>query len=142
MRSHKGYYRPVNPKKYAGDPKTIIYRSHIEKKFMIQCDNNPNITRWASEELAIKYYNPIDKKLHRYFPDFLVRTKLGKTLVIEIKPYRQCFPPKPGKRKSKRFLNEQLEYIKNQAKWQAARKYCEEQGTEFKVITEKDIGIY
>ena len=109
---------------------------------MLYCDNSVNVTNWASEELAIRYYNPIDKKYHRYFPDFIVRTIKGKKLIIEIKPFRQCKPPKTPKKKTKSFMRESFEYIKNQAKWKAAQSYCEDNGAEFKLITEKDLGVY
>ncbi len=39
-------------------------------------------------------------------------------------------------------MRESFEYIKNQAKWSAARKYCEDNSMEFKIITEKDLGQY
>ena len=141
-KSFKGIYNPINPGKYVGNVKTIIYRSLLERRFMVFCDNSPNIDNWASEELAIRYYSPIDNKWHRYYPDFIVKTKQGKKLIIEIKPSRQCKPPKiPVSRQTKSYMRESLEYIKNQAKWQAASKYCEDQNAEFKIITEKDLGI-
>ena len=93
-KSYKGLYRPTNPKKYVGDVNRIVYRSLLERKFMLYCDRNPDITYWASEELAIRYYNPLDKKYHRYYPDFIVRTVKGDKILIEIKPSRQTKPPK------------------------------------------------
>jgi len=39
-------------------------------------------------------------------------------------------------------MRESFEYIKNQAKWSAARVYCEENNMKFKIITEKDLGQY
>jgi len=141
-KSYKGIYKPSNPNKYVGDYNKIVYRSLLERKFMLYCDNSVNVTNWASEELAIKYYNPIDKKYHRYFPDFIVKTIKGKKLIIEIKPYRQCSAPKPSKKKTKSFMRESFEWIKNQAKWKAAQSYCDDNGAEFKLITEKDLGIY
>ena len=86
-----------NPKKYVGDVNRIVYRSLLERKFMLYCDRNPDITYWASEELAIRYYNPVDKKYHRYYPDFIVRTIKGDKILIEIKHhlFRQiCFQHK------------------------------------------------
>ena len=111
--SYKGIYKLSNPKKYAGNPNRIVYRSNWERRFMVYCDKNPEITLWASEELPIPYKNPIDKKVHRYFPDFIIKTAKGKKYMIEIKPKKYTIPPKPGKRKTKRFFGEQLEYIKN-----------------------------
>ena len=100
-KSFKGIYRPTNPKKYVGNPNNIIYRSLLERRFMVYCDNNPGIVQWASEELPIRYYNPIDKKWHRYFVDFIIKTDKGKRMLIEIKPSRQCTQPKPPKKKTK-----------------------------------------
>ena len=141
-KSYKGIYRPTYPKKYVGDPNRIVYRSLLERRFMLYCDRNEDIIAWASEEVPIKYYSPLDKKVHRYFPDFIVKTSKGKKYIIEIKPYKQCFQPKTPKKKTKAFMRESFEYIKNQAKWKAARAYCEDKGFEFKIMTEKELGIY
>ena len=141
-KSYKGLYRPKNYKKYAGDPNSIVYRSLLERKFMVYCDTNPDIISWASEELSVKYISPIDQKVHRYFPDFLVKTSKDKIYMIEIKPYRQCIPPKKPKRQTKHFLRAQLEYAKNKAKWKAAKELAEQKNIQFKILTEKDLVIY
>lgn len=141
-KSYKGLYKPTYPKKYIGDPNRIVYRSLLERKFMRYCDLSDNVTQWASEELPIIYRSPLDRKIHRYFPDFIVKMKTGNRYMIEIKPSRQCVKPKIPKRKTKAFMRESLEYIKNQAKWSAAKIYCEDNNLEFKLITEKDIGVY
>jgi hypothetical protein len=39
-------------------------------------------------------------------------------------------------------MMESLEYIRNVAKWQAADVYCKDNGLEFKIFTEKELGIY
>ena len=100
-KSYKGLYRPTNPRKYVGNPNQIVYRSNLERKFMIYCDKNDNISQWASEELPIPYKSPLDNRIHRYFPDFIVKTNTNKKFIIEIKPYRQCKKPKLPKRKTK-----------------------------------------
>ena len=141
-RSFKGLYRPTHPKKYIGDSSRIVYRSLLERKFMVYCDTNPDIISWASEEMSVKYRSPVDQKVHRYFPDFLVKTSKGKIYMIEVKPYRQCSPPKKPKRQTKHFLRAQLEYAKNKAKWKAARQLAEQKNFQFKILTEKDLGIY
>ena len=143
--SYKGKYKPSYPKKYKGDPTNIIYRSLWERKFMVYCDNNPNVLEWQSEEFCIPYRSPIDNKVHRYFPDFFIKYKdvSGKTRssLIEIKPMRQCAPPPKPKRQTKKYLSEAFEYAKNQAKWKAAQEYCKDRMWEFKVMTEKELGI-
>ena len=140
--SYKGRYKVKNLDKYKGDPTSVTYRSLWERKFMLYCDDNPSVLKWSSEEIVIPYRSPIDKKVHRYFPDFIIKTKKGKRFMIEIKPSKYLKPPKPGKRKTKRFFGEQVEFIRNQAKWKAASKYCDDQNMEFKVFTEKELGIY
>ena len=141
-KSYRGLYRPNNPKKYVGNTKQIVYRSLLERRFMRYCDLNEDILYWASEELPVRYYNPLDKKYHRYFPDFVVKTVNNDKYMIEIKPSRQVAKPKPPKKKTKSYMRESFEYIKNQAKWQAAKSYCDDNGMQFKVITEKDLGKY
>lgn len=143
--SYKGKYQPSHPKKYKGDPTNIIYRSLWERKFMVYCDNNENIIEWQSEEFFIPYRSPIDNKIHRYFPDFYIKYKdingRIKSSLIEVKPLRQCSPPPKPKRQTKKYLNEAYEYAKNRAKWEAAKDYCEDRRWEFKVMTEKELGI-
>ena len=89
---YKGFFRPRKISKYKGDHRKIVYRSKLELTFMKYCDDNDAILEWSSEEIIIPYRSPVDGKLHRYFPDFWVRTPNGQTL-IEIKPKRQCKPP-------------------------------------------------
>ena len=59
--------------------------------------------------------------------------------IIEVKPHKQLFPPKEPKRKSKRFFSEVTTYIINQAKFSAAREYCEDRKLKFRILTEKEI---
>ena len=62
---NQGYYNPLYPKKYAGNP-PIIYRSSWELKFMKMCDNREDIVLWASEPVEIKYWSSMDKREHSY----------------------------------------------------------------------------
>ena len=140
--AYRGKYKLTKPEKYAGNPNNIVYRSLLERRFMVYCDTNPGIVNWASEELPVRYYNPLDKKDHRYFPDFVVKTVNNDKYMIEIKPSRQVTKPKPPKKKTKSYMRESFEYIKNQAKWSAAKSYCDDNGMQFKLITEKDLGKY
>ena len=140
-KSYKGLYRPTYPRKYVGNPNMIVYRSLLERRFMHYCDQNPDILVWASEELPVRYYNPLDKKFHRYFPDFIIKTTKNKKYMIEIKPSRQIVKPKPPKKKTKSYMRESFNYIKNKAKWQAAKAYCVNNNMEFKLITEKQLGL-
>ncbi len=88
--SYKGRFIPNNPKKYNGDPNHIIYRSSWEVRVMKYLDENPNVIWWASEELPIPYRSPVDNRIHRYFPDFIVKVRrkdgLVMTYILEVKP--------------------------------------------------------
>ena len=64
-----------------------------------------------------------------------------KRYVIEVKPMKQCIHPTKGKKQKRTFIREVAEYAKNQAKWKAARSFCEMRQLYFKVVTEKELGI-
>ena len=143
--AYSGKYRPLNRKKYKGDPTNIIYRSLWELKFMKYCDSNENVLEWGSEEIVIPYISPIDNRVHRYFPDFYVRvrSKTGRIekLIIEIKPLKQTTPPKKQSRRTKKYITEVTTYAVNEAKWAAAREYCKDRKWEFRILTEKELKI-
>ena len=143
--AYKGKFRPSIPKKYRGDYTNIIYRSLWELKFMKYCDSNPNILEWGSEEVIVPYRSPIDNRYHRYFPDFYIKVREStgtiKRMIIEIKPQKQCIEPKVQKKKTRSYVYQVCEYAKNQAKWEAAKEFCEDRQWEFKVLTENELGI-
>lgn len=142
--SYKGWFTPKNANKYKGNPERIVYRSSWELRVMKNFDENPSVIWWASEELFVKYVSPIDKKVHRYFPDFIVRVKKkdGKeaTMMLEVKPEKQTKPPTQS-RKTRKMLVEAATYAINQEKWKAAELFCLEHGWQFKILTEKELGI-
>ena len=142
--AYKGKYRPSNPKKYKGNPSQVIYRSLWERKFMVYCDNNDNILEWGSETVIIPYVSPWDGKVHRYFPDFIIKAKQtnGKTknFIIEVKPKYQCkSPPENPKRRTKKWFNDVKNWTINQAKWKHANEFCVDNGMEFKILTEDQL---
>jgi len=150
--AYKGRFRPKNPGKYKGDPTRIIYRSLWEFKFFRYVDEHPDVIWWQSEEVVVPYFSPVDGKRHRYFPDVIVNRKMPdgttRTIMIEIKPFKQTLPPDPRKKNntptgriSRRYLNEVKTYGVNTAKWKAARNYCADRGWEFQIMTEKELGI-
>ena len=148
---YQGRFKPKHPKKYMGDPTNIIYRSGWEFKLMRYLDSHPNVLQWGSEELVIPYRSPIDGRMHRYFPDFLVKqiNKYGKreTILIEGKPKAQTMPPDVSKIKTKtgqtsrRYINEVKTWGINQAKWQAAQEYCKDRGWKFQIMHEGHLGV-
>lgn len=142
----QGIFKMRNPQKYRGK-NPPVFRSSYEYKFMKDCDDRENIIEWASESTVIPYFIPGDHKRHAYYIDFYLklRTPDGKIIkyLVEIKPYSQTLPPqnKTGKRKKSSLLYESMTYLKNQAKWAAARKFAEDYGMKFIVLTEKELGI-
>jgi hypothetical protein len=140
----KSKFTPKNPHKYLGDANNIVARSNLETKFLTFLDNNPNIIAYGSEEIHIPYLSPLDNKVHRYFPDLFIKYKTSngeiKKALIEIKPDSQCkAPKKKGGKKEVTYLNEQVTWAINSAKWEAATKFCESHGIEFKIWTEKHL---
>lgn len=133
----QGKYTLKNPEKYMGG-RTPTYRSSWEFAFMRFCDMNENVTKWASEAVRIPYRNPLSGKYTIYVPDFFIvyTDKKGKDHVelIEVKPANQTFKEQLGRSRSN-----QMHYVVNQAKWQAARAYCKQKGITFRIINEGDI---
>jgi hypothetical protein len=148
--AYSGRFKPQNPGKYKGDPTNIRWRSLWELKVMRRFDEHPDIVEWQSEEIAIPYLNPVKGKTSRYFPDFVIKKRIGENkyqkIMIEVKPKKQTMPPDPAKkhntptgRVSRRFLNEAATYAINEAKWKAAQRYCQERGWIFTIMTETEI---
>jgi len=145
--SYKGRFKPKNYQKYKGDSTNIIYRSLLERRFMVYCDEKPWVLEWSSEEIIVPYVSPKDNRWHRYFPDFYMKYRDSnnniKSCLVEVKPYSQTKEPKqsmtPTGRPTRRFLNEAITWGVNQAKWKAAIEYCLDRGWEFKILTEKEL---
>ena len=143
--SIKSRYKPVNPKKYQGNPNNIICRRSWERKFCQWADKKESVISWASEEISIPYISPKDNRSHKYYPDFLIKVKESsnkiKIYVVEVKPKKQTIPPKKRKRITKSYIYECQTYAVNQAKWRAASEFCKDNRIEFKIITEDELGI-
>ena len=143
--AYSGLYKPLNPKKYRGNPTNIVYRSLWEKKYMKYCDSTPSILEWGSEEIAIPYRSPIDKRVHRYYPDFYikVREKSGKIskYIVEIKPKKQTKPPYGKDKRTAAYKREALTFAKNRAKWVAAEDVCEDRQMKFLILTEDHLAV-
>lgn len=123
-----------------------VYRSSWEQRVCYYMDHNENVIKWASEPFKIKYFLPTDGKWHTYTPDFYceINTNQGKKIqLIEVKPKKQSKKPKPPKKKTAKSLRNfkklQLEVFKNEMKWEAARKLCEQKGWGWEILTEDNI---
>ncbi len=138
-------YHVKNPLKYKGNLTNVVSRSSWERRFMVWCDNSPSVLEWGSEETVIPYVNEIDNQYHRYFVDFFIKVKdiegnIVKYL-IEIKPKKFTMPPKQPKKQTKAYLQEVVQYVTNESKWKAAKKYCDERGMKFLILHEDHLGM-
>jgi hypothetical protein len=108
-------------------------------------DKESSIVAWNSEEVIIPYISPVDGRQHRYFVDFLVKHKTAdgsiKTMLIEVKPYKQTQPPTKRKRVTRQYITEVATWGVNQAKWKAAEEYCLDRGWTFRIFTEHELGL-
>ncbi len=133
----KGKFTMTRPEKYVGN-KIPVYRSSWEWTFMRFCDTNENVQKWASEAIQIPYRDPLTGRQTIYVPDFFIQylDKRGRLIVelIEIKPASQTILERVGKNKYN-----QAQFVKNQAKWQAANNWCKQQGIRFRILNENDI---
>ena len=115
-RAYRGLFKPLNPQKYKGNHKNIIYRSSWEKRFMGYCDKKKEIIEWGSEEFAL-FYRGVDDKVHRYYPDFFMKVRQPnntiKKFLVEIKPKYQTRKPQPGKIKSAYYKKALMTYETN-----------------------------
>ena len=134
--AYKTKFVPKNPKKYIGSKKELTCRSLWERRVCKFFDESMALKKWSFEEIEIPYVHPIDKKVHRYIPDFLIqleKNNQSKSIIVEIKPNKQV------NLKESASKNEKILFEINKAKWQAAAKFCEKHGMEFKILTEKEI---
>lgn len=133
----RGKFQMTAPEKYVGN-KVPTYRSSWELSFMRFCDTNKSIQKWASEAVQIPYRDPLTGRNTVYVPDFFIQyvDKFNRvnTELIEIKPASQAILERVGKNKYN-----QAQFVKNQAKWQAANIWCKQQGIKFRILNENDL---
>lgn len=94
----------------------FYYQSSYERRFLKFCENSSKISSLQRSKSVIPYVDN-DGKERIYNPDFLVNGKL----LVEIKP--QSMMP----------LNNNAQKIR------VGKKYCEENGLEFRLITEPEL---
>jgi len=142
--AYRNKFFPKNISKYIGDPTKIVCRSLWERKFCKYLDENKNILRWAFEKIQIPYESPIDRQLHHYIPDFILEKKDKNndvtTVLVEIKPLKQTKMPVLTESMSKKTFSKNMQtYLINEAKWKAAKLFCEKNNIKFMILTEKEI---
>ena len=142
-KNYQGLFVPTNKSKYKGDITNIVFRSSWELKFFRWLDGESAVIEWSSETLTIPYVSPVDNKIHRYFPDIVMKVKQSdgkiKTTVVEIKPAYQTVPPKQKKNVTPGYLSELKTYAVNQSKWRAAERFCKDVNADFQILTELEL---
>lgn len=112
----------------------VNHKSGLELKAFRYCDYNPSILEWSLEPFAIQYLSPIDSKMHRYYPDIWIRFKTGEVFLVEIKSSAETKLPRKN---DKMYAKKMQTFLVNQAKWQAAKGFCEVNNMHFQILTEK-----
>jgi hypothetical protein len=100
-------------------PGKVFCRSSWEEKVLVFLDSDKSVLAFKYEPFAIVYHYEGIKK--HYIPDILIVMRDGLKRLVEIKPSRF------------------VEYPVNQAKFAAARQYCQERGYLFEIWTEREI---
>ena len=133
----QGRFEMKNPSKYVGT-KIPLARSSWEFVFMRMLDEHQGVEKWASESIQIPYRDPLTGKYTIYVPDFFItyvdKNGAKHAEVVEVKPASQTLLENVGK-----SVYNQQQYIKNMAKWEAATKWCKQQGIKFRVVNEEHI---
>lgn len=99
--------------------KAIHYRSGYELQVYECLEKIDEVVSYAAEPLEIPYI--FEGKPKKYRPDIAIYFSDGKRLLVEIKPAKQTALPI------------------NNAKWSAAKDFCEARGWLFEVLTEVSI---
>ena len=147
----QGWYRLINAGKYrqpldetmqSTKAGYVKYKSSLELHAIQYADAHPGVEWWSLEPFCLNYIKPTDGQVHRYYPDLLL-SQGGKLILVEVKSSEEVKRPRPPLKQTERSLwqyNEALRtWYVNQAKWEAARKFCHEKNMHFCILTERDL---
>ncbi|WP_404468920.1 Tn7 transposase TnsA N-terminal domain-containing protein [Sutcliffiella horikoshii] len=99
--------------------KMIPWESTLERDFIKLLDFDQTIEFFHFQPLQIDFL--YQGKRRKYFPDFLVQRKNGKSYIYEVKAFSKVNEPE------------------NILKFQVGYRYCSENDMTYKIVTEKDI---
>lgn len=114
--THTGFKTEWYESKKAG---RIFLRSSYESAFVRQLDEDDNILSFLSEPLKIPYI--VEGRKRNYVPDFLIEYRDGRKEIIEVKPHA--------------LVENDVVIIKSNA----ARKFCNDLGLSYRIVTELDL---
>lgn len=133
---HKGFYNLKDPSKYIGN-NPPYYRSSWEFQLMHKFDTSTAIKEWSSEPIKLKYLNPLKQRYSWYVPDFFVvyidKNNKQHRELIEVKPLKESSIVEAKSERDK------INCIINDSKWRVAKRWCQERGIVFRVITEREL---
>lgn len=153
-KNHTGWYKLVNPHKfvkphdnYMGSfnesTMSVNFKSGLELKAIKYADFNKFVVKFSLEPFHVKYVKPTDGKVHRYFIDLFLEFQTGDKFIVEIKSKGETIPPKVPKSKTQKALMNYQKALQtfavNEAKWTAAKKFAEDQGMKFIILTEDEL---
>ena len=129
---------------YIGKNQVCITRSSWETKVVNLLQHlvkAKKIKGWNSEEAVFEYEKTIDnKRIHRYFMDFMLVKNDDSVVFIEVKPFKETFPSynpnskKPLTEKQKiAFQSSMSTYLTNDDKWSAVTKWCDNKNLNSKI---------
>lgn len=141
---NQGRYVLKNPQKCINGTNDVRYLSSYELECWKWADTNENVVRWGAETVVVPYYSSVKGRKSRYIVDmyleYIDKQGIRRKALCEIKPFVYTKKPKDSNKKKKETLiQEQLTWVTNNEKWQAAKKYAEDRGWEFRILTEKQI---
>lgn len=138
-----GTFIPLYPDKFIGtnNPR---FKSKLEYNMMRYLDKSPAVIKWKYEPFGIKYKDLSSNKIRTYYIDFVATLQINSSTVkkvwIEVKSLRDTLKPTYSKNKKMSNLKlEETQWIKNQCKWETAKKLAKMHGYEFIIITEDQL---
>jgi hypothetical protein len=96
----------------------IAFESLIEQDYLFLLDFDPDVASFCEQPVQIEY--AWEGKVLHYTPDFHVIRSMGEE-------YVECKPQK------------QVDRAENQRKFRAAREWCQQQGFQYRVVTDEEI---
>lgn len=97
----------------------IHWESLLERDYIRLLEFDPTVIRYESQPLVIDY--AYKGKIYKYYPDFKIITTDHSARLVEVKPSK--------------FINKP----ENRVKFEVGKRYCEQYGWTFQVVTEEQI---
>jgi hypothetical protein len=97
----------------------IHWESLLERDYVRLLEFDSTVIRYESQPLVINYF--YKGKSYEYYPDFKIITVDYRVMLVEVKPLK--------------FINKP----ENRVKFEVGKRYCEQHGWTFQVVTEEQI---